>query len=502
MLKKIHHAALVCALALVPAPVALAYKEVCFDLRRAGYVATFKWALGKRTNVNGLDPRWNDQNEREGDAIGRIHAHERKCFDLTEVAGPGDRLRFYVQAHAGSRVECGAGDDDREHPGFWLVPDGPAKGTLEFGADGGASLHHSCRRTGGELRMHSECNADIRGMLNAGCEPWIPQVTDKVLHEIVKRDRGLGMLGAALFRGADVNGHSAAHNDNTPLHIVAWKNRVEYGEHLISEGANLNSRNRQGSTPVFIAAHYRKIEALRQLLDAGANPNYPNDLGGFPLHSAAAAGDLEMVNMLLAADAQINAMHAQREDETALEAAKAGGHRAVVQRLLEAGAREEIYGAIVYDIVAEDRGTARLRDALNRGADINARGEGGKTKYLRDLLADEAADMEIQDDQGRTPLMAAVDANADGDGTVRELLNSRADANTAAANGDFPLYVAVRNARRKLINALVFARGTEINQRHAQTGMTALALARDLRRDGGGPDYDAIIRFLEDRGAR
>ena len=515
MLKKIYHAALVCALALPPASGALAYERVCFELGAAGYVASFKWALGHRDNPDGLDPHWNGRNSRQGDGIGRIHAHQSGCFDL-DFARPGDRLRFYVQAHGGNTVECGpgggAGDDVEGHPGFWLMPDDP-RGELVFWAKDGTTLNHWCARLRGELRMHSECNATFNGMSNAGCEPWAPPVTGSALHEIVDRGRGLGMLGSVLGRGGDVNRISRAHNDNSPLHIAAWRDRPEYARHLIRSGANLNSRNRQGSTPVLIATHYDNPTALRTLLDAGANANYPNDFGHFPLYIAAEKGNMEIARALVEGGAQVNAKHAQRDGATALKIAKQNRRTAMADYLRGVGAREEIYDDIIYDIVAEDRGISRLRDAINRGANVNVRGEDGMTalhlaasrnlsRYAGELLKDRDVDKELRDDDGRTPLMAAMEANASNSALVRALLTKGANANTPAASGDFPLYVAVRNGRSDLLRSLVYARGIDLNQLHSRDGVTALGLARSLRRESGGSGYDGIISALERRGAR
>ena len=538
MLKNIFRAALACALALPPATGALGYEAVCFDLRRAGYIAKFKWALATRDNRNGLDTYWNGRNEREGYARfdpnlaasrrergdagswggSTIHAHQKGCFDLAAIAGPGDRVRFYVEAVSGTTVECqpsggpGASQDDEGFPGFWLIPDGPPRGVLTFGADTGTVLHHWCARWSGELRMHSECNTGVNSMSNLGCAPFAPRITPTVLHEIVDQGGGLGMLGSVLRRRGDVNRHSRAHNENTPLHIAAWRNRPEYARHLLRSGANLNSRNRQGSTPVIIAAYYGNNEPLRMLLDAGANPSYPNELGDFPLHIAAERGDLEAARMLAEAGAQIDARHAAKNNESALAAAKREGHDQVAAFLRGVGAREELYDFIVYDIVNEDHGAARLRDAVNRGANVNARDDQGRTalhlaarrnlsRYVSELLRAPNVDRDAQDNQGRTPLMSAMEANAAGDAVVRSFLTRGANANTAADGGDFPLYVAARNGRRDLVDALIFARGIDLSQRHTESGMTALGLARDLRGRTGDDAYDDVISSLTRRGA-
>ena len=521
MLKKIQLTTLACALALAPSTAALAeYEKVCFDLKAAGYVASFIIAFGQRDNQNGLDPHWNRQNARDQEAIGRIHAHQHRCFNLADVgARPGDRLRFYVRAHGGKTVECQPQDRYRDiHQGFWLQPDGPRQGVLTFRENGGTTLHHKCHRSGGELRMHSECNATLDGMSNAGCGHWRPNLTDDVLHRIVRDRGGYGMLGSALRRGADVNKtlHGGGFgNGNTALHIAAWLGHADYAEELIRANANVNARNADGFTPLGLAAaqNHRDLATMRAILDGGANANYAAFNGSFPLYQAAEHGRPDMVRLLVENGARMNALHGGN-GESALEAAKRGDKRQVTKYLRNIGAREEVYDGIVYDIVAEDRGVRRMRDAISDGADVNAVGENGKTalhvaaerdlrNYVSELIKAKTLEADLTDDHGRTALLAAVDTNAPSASVVRSLINKKADTSVSDSNGNFPLYVAAQNGRTDLVQLIGFARGIDINQRHTQTDLTTLGLVRQLSETDPNPTrFSEILSFLERRNAR
>ena len=521
MLKKIQLTTLACALALAPSTTALAeYEKVCFDLDAAGYVASFIMAFGQRDNQDGLDTHWNQRNARSQDVIKRIHAHQHRCFNPADYgARPGDRLRFYVRAHGGKTVECLPQNRHRDnHQGFWLQADGPRRGVLTFRENGGTTLHHKCHHSGGELQMHSECNATIDGMTNAGCSHWRPNITDDVLHRIVRDRSGFGMLGSALRRGVDVNKTQFGGgfgNGNTALHIAGWLGHADYAEELVKAGASINARNADGFTPLGLAVsqNHRDLAVLRVLLDGNANANYANSNGGFPLYHATEHGRPDMVRLLVESGARINTLHGGN-GESSLDAAKRLNKRQVAKYLRGIGAREQNYEGIVYDIVAENRGLRRLRGAIHDGANVNLTGENGKTalhiaaerdlhQYVTELLKARQLTLDLKDDDGRTALLAAVDANAPGKTVVRSFVNKGADINAADNSGNFPLYVATQNGRYDFMSMLAFGKGVDFNQRHGETQLTALGLARQMAETASDPkEFNLIVDLLERKRAQ
>ena len=90
------------------------------------------------------------------------------------------------------------------------------------------------------------------------------------------------------------------------------------------------------------AAERGDVVRLRALIGAGVDVNEPCYDGYFALFSAAAKGRLAAVKLLLASGADLNLQFLAPEEEegaTALAMACRHGHQAVVEALLEAGAR-------------------------------------------------------------------------------------------------------------------------------------------------------------------
>lgn len=521
MLRKIPHAILAGALLLGPAPAAMAYKEVCVDQETAGYVARFIITFLHRDNHNGLDTSSRrDEDEPRAVRSFRFHAHEHRCANLQQAgAKPGDRMVFKIFAEGGNTVTCpGPRGLDRTYEGFYLQPDGRPRGRLTFFEKDGTTLHHRCQFKSGTPRMHSACNATFDGMANTGCGHWRPNLTKTVLHEIIANDSGIGMLGSAIQRGADVN-RGLQMNEypdyTTPLHVAVHQNHPHYAEWLLRSGANPSARDVQGRTPVLTAVLFDRPEILKLLLDAGGSPTAASHNGFFPLYIAARKDNVEVARMLLDAGAA-RSLNQVRQDtgETALEHAKAQNSRNVLKLLRRLGATESVYEGIVFDILDEDRGLTALRKALYDGASADFPGEGGRTalhvlaernliNYLSDLLRlvrDNRVQIDAQDEQGRTPLLAAVEANAPDITVAKELLKYSQDPNIADANGNFPLYQAVQNGNDKILRHLVFKRGMDLNQRHSGTGLTPLGLAKELVQQD--PEtYATIVSILERRRA-
>ena len=511
MMKKIQIALLICALGLTPSRAVLAeYDEICLR-SKAGFVSSFVWAFAGRDNPNALDTGSPGRNIRDGVGVNPVRINQTRCFNLSESgAQPGDRLRFYVKAHGGRTVRCRPGRNTRDtEEGVFLNPDGPRGGRLTFYSSG-STLSHGCHLESGERRMHSGCNASLEGMLNTGCAPFRPAITPDVLHDIVENDRGLGMLGSALRNGADVlreNGRG-----ESVLHVAARLELAQYIPPLLSGGARAHSRDNDGATTIIsaVGANPRNLDALRALLTGDISPNLARDNGDFPLYIAAQNGRDDIVRLLTENGANINAAHPEN-GLTALGVALERGHERVIEYLRERNADEGIYDAVIYNIIDRDWGLHRLRDALNRGADPNFADENGETAlhlaagrnradYANDLIFIGAANRDAQNRMGQTPLMALVAAGHENLDALRLLVAAGAQAGIPQSDGVTPLYSAVLQGRKDMVEVITLDYAMDINARNPANGLTAYGLAESRADNGRDRQYERIRAFLERRG--
>ncbi|MCA1978882.1 MAG: ankyrin repeat domain-containing protein [Thiobacillus sp.] len=136
------------------------------------------------------------------------------------------------------------------------------------------------------------------------------------------------------------------------------------------------------------AARAGDVAKLKSLLDGGADHSTADDAGETALMLAAHHGHLAAVNVLIAAGADVNA--ASPQGWTALaKAAYNGeterGYVEVVEVLADAGANLDarIFFGITPLMLAAGGGDASVVECLiNRGADVLAANEGGRTARM------------------------------------------------------------------------------------------------------------------------
>ena len=111
------------------------------------------------------------------------------------------------------------------------------------------------------------------------------------------------------------------------------KQRVQ---RLLSAGASVNTRDRQGYTPVIRAAESGHLSVVKALLAAGANVNVSQG-GESLLMKVVASGDLLTAETLLAAGADVN--YRSNSGQTALDIARTSSNRDLEMLLVQAGAQ-------------------------------------------------------------------------------------------------------------------------------------------------------------------
>jgi ankyrin repeat protein len=134
-----------------------------------------------------------------------------------------------------------------------------------------------------------------------------------------------------LSRGADI--FARDRDGNSAVHHAAVMNRLELLDFLLSAGADVDGANKRGRTALHLFTEAGDFEGCRLLLDRGASLNIPDEAGNTPLHIAAERGNLELCEYFLFLGARPSLKNG--EGRTPLDMAAAQGHERIV-RLLEA----------------------------------------------------------------------------------------------------------------------------------------------------------------------
>ena len=314
-----------------------------------------------------------------------------------------------------------------------------------------------------------------------------------------------------------------------------WKHDVARVQRLIDDGVNVNGRGEGGDPPlaraVFYSDHYQSTEIVERLIAAGADVNAIDVLGGPVLHVATKDRTLGALELLLAAGADPNARNTRgasalpwtlesekaahvlvnagadvnsldRNGNPILDAAFRFGTANAVRILLEGGADVNVLNTSREPLIyaAYSGGAEKLRLALEFGADVDARGPGGRTvlsamtrqeftdEYMQ--LIDAGADLDVCDDLGNPPLALAL--SSPHIHFTEALVHAGATVNTYSRAGEPLLAVAIETDSLEKVVLLVEA-GADVNMTTSD-GRTILELAKAA----ASPE---VVEYLIDAGA-
>ncbi len=131
---------------------------------------------------------------------------------------------------------------------------------------------------------------------------------------------------------------AATEDDHTALMRAALEGRTEAVKALLSHGAKVNAKDREGRTALMFAAINLHADTVRALLDHGADVNAKADDGGTALMLAVSGGDTGIVQALLDRGADVREGFT-RTGMTALTLASMKNLPDVVKLLMRAGAK-------------------------------------------------------------------------------------------------------------------------------------------------------------------
>ena len=282
-----------------------------------------------------------------------------------------------------------------------------------------------------EKRQRRDIQDDILDPVPSGGSSKVEMVAPPTA-AMIEEDRELNRLKGLFRNSPDLLNQSGP--TGTPLENAARGGHTRVLAYLLGDGMPTRSEEslRAG---LKAASQSGRLEVCRMLLDAGADPNRIDSGGGLPLLRAAYAG-----------------------------------HRAVVELLLDRGAKVD--GSLPRGI--RDFGSGGLTPA---GATPLFAAVDGRRMVVMDLLLQRGADVNVTDSNEATPLVEAIKRGWE-DGALR-LLESGTDPELGNA-----IYAACEflpSVIRRLIEA-----GADPNQ--------ARTWAFDPRKGGFGPDLSTPLK--------
>jgi len=257
----------------------------------------------------------------------------------------------------------------------------------------------------------------------------------------------------------------------TPLMFAARSGCPDCARHLVEAGADPDLSDPKGVTPLFLAVDNLHFDTAAYLIAAGANPNKWDWWGRTPLYSAVDLNTLP---------------HGGRPDRPSLDTTTS---LEIVEQLLEAGANPNIQLKLYapWRHIGDDRGCDSM---LTTGATPLLRAAKTFDSGAIRLLIEHGAHLELPNEGGITPLMAAA-----GFGSV--------ECDPRGYGPGIPHYLTP-DVEQKAIEALALLldAGADINARTTSRLAGARSAGRTALFGAAFWGWNDVARYLVERGAR
>ena len=290
-----------------------------------------------------------------------------------------------------------------------------------------------------------------------------------------------------------------------PLSVASCLGLEPVVELLLSEGAVANAMDIFNRTALWFAASRGHANVVKLLLLHNADPNVKGKLGQTPLFTAIENSDESIVKLLLDGGAMSDCVD-DTEHIGLVEAARKE-QTAIMRLLLANGAdpnSRDTNGntALLHSALNE----SQLDLLLKNGADINLKHKGGRSllscavsedwvsgqdiQRLVNTLISKGANVDAQDDTGRTALFWAVDKGKQD--SVIQLINAGAAVDNGDHNETTPLSWAARKNNTSVISTLLSAHAKlDLRDKHGRTPLSWAA----------GSGQESVVKQLIKAGA-
>ena len=257
------------------------------------------------------------------------------------------------------------------------------------------------------------------------------------------------------------------------LCIPAQEGYVGVVLEFLQSGAAIEAKTQHGESALHLAAEKGHLAVIQILLDRSANIDSKTKSGDTPLMCAARGAQVAAAKLLLEHSAQLDNPLVNSDRITAAIMPSIYGRSTTIMKMLldrggDANHRDdEAHGGTLLHIVARNQPggsqTRNIRTLLKYGADIEARDEEGKTPLAAavedytfeaiSFLLSRGADLEARDNSGQTPIGTAVRKGAFR--AVQFFIGFRADLEAKDNDGHTPLVLAVRNGNIEMVRFLL-----------------------------------------------
>lgn len=358
--------------------------------------------------------------------------------DLMKMAREGDLATCKELVAAGADINAQAGDGTTA---LTVAALHEQLGIMDFLIEQGADLNDI--NNAGKGIMHQALEAgkvtsalkliDAGADVNLRCteDDWTPLRTAVNLGYIEVAQR-------LLKKGADPNIKAEKSDSFTPLFNAVNDNSMELTELLLAHGADMNALDDGGWPPIGYAARDNALDTLELLLKKGADPNVTGD-GFTMLHGACENGNMEAMKILLEYGADPRRVYSFQDKDgkewkiEPLHSAVWNDRKKAAELLLKTGVDP---------------------DVLYNGWTLLTTVVDNQNEEMTALLLQHGADPDLENHDGFTPLMLAV--QRDGNETIISmLLNAGADPNHCDETGWSLLHETADSGRTSYMELLI-----------------------------------------------